>query len=198
MTTPRRDPEALLSAYLADGMEVLPDRVVDAVLDEVHRTRQRAGFGPWRTRPMSWRIPTMISYAKLAIAAVVVVVVAIGGLALLRPGESSGPAGAPTATPSPTPSPSAAPSASPSASPSISTTGWVPFTSDRYGYAILYPPTHAGIPPCTVSAPTVVARAQRDFMFATDWWRWLRALPLGKAYLRPLPSTRSSSAPILA
>ena len=28
-------------------MEVLPDRVVDAVLDEVHRTRQRAVFGPW-------------------------------------------------------------------------------------------------------------------------------------------------------
>ncbi len=40
MTKPR-DPEALLSAYLADGMEVLPDRVVDSVLDEVHRTRQR-------------------------------------------------------------------------------------------------------------------------------------------------------------
>ena len=52
MTKPR-DPEALLSAYLAEGMEVLPDRVVDAVLDEVHRTRQRAVFGPWGTRSMS-------------------------------------------------------------------------------------------------------------------------------------------------
>ena len=51
MTTPR-DPDALLVAYLADGMEVLPDRVVDAVLDEVHRTRQRAVFDPWRTRSM--------------------------------------------------------------------------------------------------------------------------------------------------
>ena len=51
MTKPR-DPEALLSAYLADGMEVLPDRVVDSVLDEVHRTRQRAVVGPWRTRSM--------------------------------------------------------------------------------------------------------------------------------------------------
>ena len=55
MTTPR-DPEALLAAYLVDGMEVLPDRVVDAVLDEVHRTRQRTGFGPflfhdWRREP---------------------------------------------------------------------------------------------------------------------------------------------------
>ena len=29
----RRDPEALLSAYLAEGMEVLPDRVADSILD---------------------------------------------------------------------------------------------------------------------------------------------------------------------
>ena len=108
---------------------------------------------------------------KLAIAAAVVAVVAIGGVALLRPGESSGPGGAPTAAPSPTPSPSAAPSPSPAASPSpISTTGWVPFTSDRYGYTILYPPTHTGIPGSTVSAPTFVAQAQRDFTFGTDRW----------------------------
>lgn len=50
--TKHRDPDALLSAYLTDGMEFLSDRVVDAVLDEVHRTRQRVVFGPWTTRPM--------------------------------------------------------------------------------------------------------------------------------------------------
>ena len=50
MTKPR-DPEALLSTYLEAGMTVLPDRVVDSVLDEVHRTRQRTVFGPRRTRP---------------------------------------------------------------------------------------------------------------------------------------------------
>ena len=69
MTKPR-DPDALLSAYLAVGMEVLPDRVVDSILDEVHRTRQRVVFGPWRTRPMS--------RTTLA-AAVVVAMVARGG-----------------------------------------------------------------------------------------------------------------------
>jgi hypothetical protein len=162
MTTPRRDPAALLSAYLAVGMEVLPDRVVDAVLDEVHRTRQRTVIGPWRN-------PTMNSYAKLAIAAVVVVVVSVGGLVLLRPGDSSGPGGASTATPSPTRSPSAAPTPSRAASPPpISTTGWVQFTSDRYGYTISYPPTHAGMPGSTVSAPTFVGGAGRDFRFGTD------------------------------
>ena len=107
----------------------------------------------------------------MAIAAVVVVVVGIGGLALLRPGKSSGPSGAPTAAPSPKPSSSAAATASPAASPSpISPTDWVPFRSDRYGYTVLYPPTHTGIPPCTVSAPTVVTQAQRDFKFGTDLW----------------------------
>jgi hypothetical protein len=112
MTTPRRDPEALLSAYLAVGMEALPDRVVDAVLDEVHRTRQRTVFGPWRTRPAS--------RATIA-AAAVVALLALGGLLILMVG---GPTPTPTEEPRPslqgivapssTPSePSAAPTASP-------------------------------------------------------------------------------------
>ena len=116
MTKPR-DPEALLSAYFVDGMDVLSDRVVDAVLDEIHRTRQRAGFDPWRTR----------STFKTAIgAASVVAVVALGGAFLViqrdqpavtsqsptaRPSPSAsqpavvGPSATPTATPSPTPTP---------------------------------------------------------------------------------------------
>ena len=151
--------------WLEDGPIVLSDRALLAALDEIHVTRQHRSARPVR------RFVAMNSYAKLAIAAVVVVVVAIGGLVLLRPGKSSGAGDAPTASPSPTPSRSAAPSRSPAASPSpISTTGWVPFTSDRYGYTISYPPTHTGIPPCTVSAPTVVAQAQRDFTFGTDLW----------------------------
>ena len=51
--TRHREPDELLDAYLAEGMQVLPDRVVDAVLDEVHRTRQRAVFGPWRIERMN-------------------------------------------------------------------------------------------------------------------------------------------------
>ncbi len=66
MTKPR-DPEALLSAYLADGMEVLPDRVVDSVLHEIHRTRQQAVFSPWRTRSRSLLIAAALLVA-LALA----------------------------------------------------------------------------------------------------------------------------------
>ena len=110
MTTPR-DPDALLAAYLADGMEVLPDRVVDAVLDEVHRTHQRAVFGPWRTRSMF--------KTALGAAAVFAVLVFGGSLFLL---QRSQPAvvGGPSQTPA-IASPTSAANASPSAvaSPSV-------------------------------------------------------------------------------
>ena len=165
-----RDMTRIVRSWLQVDEHESADRVLDIVLDLLDTTPQHRSAWPVR------RFVVMNSYAKLAIAAVVVVVVAIGGLALLRPGGSSGPGGALTATPSPTPSPSpapspsAAPSRSPAASPSISTTDWVPFRSDRYGYTVSYPPTHTGIPPCTVSAPTVVTQAQRDFKFGTDLW----------------------------
>jgi hypothetical protein len=103
MTT-QRDLDALLTGYMADGMNVLPDRVADAVLDEVHRTRQRAVLGPWRTSRMN-------SALKLAIAGAAVIVVALAGFTLLprdqsgvggQSSPSSGPSGgaaSPTATP---------------------------------------------------------------------------------------------------
>ena len=102
MTTPRRDPEALLSAYLAVGMEVLPDRVIDAVLDEAHRTRQRTVIGPWRTRPMS----------RTTLAAAAVVALLALGAALLVVG--GGPSPTPTEEPSPSLPAIVAPSSSPS------------------------------------------------------------------------------------
>ena len=89
MTKPR-DPDALLSAYLADGMEVLPDRVVDSVLDEVHRTRQRAVFGPWRTRSMS--------RTALGAAAVVAVLALGGAFFVIQRGQPA--VGGPSPTPS--------------------------------------------------------------------------------------------------
>jgi hypothetical protein len=158
-----RDMTRIVRSWLQVDEHESADRILDIVLDLLDTTPQHRSAWPMR------RFVVMNTYAKLAIAAVVVVFVAIGGLALLRPGGSSGTGGAPTATPSPTPSPSAAPSRSPAASPSpIDTTGWVPFTSDRYGYTISYPPTHTGLPPSTVSAPTFVGQAGRDFAFGTD------------------------------
>jgi Kelch motif len=98
--TKHRDPDALIASYLADGMEVLPDRVADAVLDEVHRTRQRAVFGPWRTRSMF----------KTALgAAAVFAALLLGGTIYLgqrgQPAVVAGPSSSPPLQSSPTPPP---------------------------------------------------------------------------------------------
>ena len=111
MTT-LRDPDALLSAYLADGMEVLPDRVVDAVLDEIHRTRQRTVFGPWRTRGLS-----RTASAAAAVAAMLVLgaaLFAVTGGPNPKPSEEPSPSLPGVVPPSSNPNgPSAGPTATP-------------------------------------------------------------------------------------
>ena len=77
-------------------MEVLPDRVVDAVLDEVHRTRQRAVLGPWRRRPMS--------RTTLAAAVVVAVVMVGSAFFVIQRGQPAVIGPAPTASASASPS----------------------------------------------------------------------------------------------
>ena len=103
MTTPR-NPDSLLAAYMADGIDVLPDRVVDAVLDEAHRTRQRVVFGPRRT-------PVMNSTFKVILAAAAVIAVVVAGISLLPRNDAA--VGGPSSA-----SPSAGPSTGPSAVPS--------------------------------------------------------------------------------
>jgi len=99
-----RDLDRLINAFLAEGQTELPDRVFDAVRSEIDRTRQRVVIGPWRT-------PHMNTFAKLAMAAAAVVVVAIVGYNLLP--ASSGVGGGPAVSPSPSPSPTPRPSPSP-------------------------------------------------------------------------------------
>jgi Tol biopolymer transport system component len=70
--TAERDPDRLVRAFLDEGPTVFADRSVESVLSEVHRTRQRAARGPWRTPPMFRTV-----FAPVA----VIVIVAIGGLA---------------------------------------------------------------------------------------------------------------------
>lgn len=102
MTT-SRDPDALLAAYLAEGMTVLPDRVIDAVLHEAHRTRQRAVFGPWGIRY------TSKSAFGAAAAIAVLLLGAAFWLGAFRPGVNFG-------APSPSPSSSGIVSPNPSQS----------------------------------------------------------------------------------
>jgi hypothetical protein len=103
MTKPR-DPEALLTAYLASGMEVLPDRVVDAVLDEIHRTRQRVVLGP--------RMSRSAFRARFA-AAAVVAMLALGAAFLFQRGKVDVAAPSPSAEASHSPSQPAVVNATP-------------------------------------------------------------------------------------
>jgi len=113
MTKPR-DPEALLSAYLAGGMEVLPDRVVDSVLDEIHRTRQRI--------PISLRGTTVMAFA-VGVAAVALIVVGANLLPRTNPSVVAGSSPTPSASPTlPSPSPTMAPTLAPT--PTIALLPW--------------------------------------------------------------------------
>ena len=109
MTTPR-DPEALLVAYLAVGMEVLPDRVVDSILDEVHRTHQnRVLWPPRRTR--------RLSRTTLAAAAVIAAIAVAGAFLIIERGlpEIAAPSPTPNTQPSPSLPAVVAPSSPPDA-----------------------------------------------------------------------------------
>lgn len=106
MTAPR-DTERLIRNFLADGPTVLPDRSYDAIRDDVDLTDQRVVIGPWR-------IPEMLTFAKLAAGAAAVIVASVLGVNLLSsppqvvgpPGPVASPSASPTASPSPSPSPS--------------------------------------------------------------------------------------------
>ena len=91
-----RETTRVVRSWLDEGVTKLPDRVLDAVLDQVPATPQRrSGWSAWR----SYRMNT---YLKLAAAVAAVLVVAVVGYQLL-PGRG-GFGGQPTLPPSPSPS----------------------------------------------------------------------------------------------
>ena len=100
------DLERRLAAYYAgEAPQRAPSRVLEGALADIDRTRQR------RALPrVPWRFPPMNTYTKFAIAAVAVVAIGAVGLAVLRPGSTTGPG---VLTPS---SPTAAAELSPPAS----------------------------------------------------------------------------------
>jgi hypothetical protein len=128
--------DQIADAFLAPGPVVLPDRVLDAAFEEVHRTRQRRVL--WLA---PWRFPSMSTFAKVAVAAVAVIAVGLVGLTFLQPGGNGG-VGAPSAAPSPTVAPTASPTPAPTPAPSADPTApplTGQFTSPTHGYAISYP-----------------------------------------------------------
>jgi hypothetical protein len=92
MTAPR-NPDTLITAFLAEGQEELPERAFDAVRRDINRTRQRVVIGPWRE-------PQLSTITRLAIAAAVIVAVGVAWINFAPTGNIGGP---------PTPVPTASP-----------------------------------------------------------------------------------------
>jgi hypothetical protein len=125
--------DRIAGAWLAEGPAELGDRVLEAALAEVHKTRQRhRAAAPWRTI-------TMPISMRLAAAVAIVAVVGLAGLTMFRGGIGGpGPSASPTDQAS-TPVPS-------STAPAPSSIAAVPlpplsaeFTSPWYGYRVAYP-----------------------------------------------------------
>jgi hypothetical protein len=116
----------LADHYATEAPSRAPEWVLGSVLATIDTTRQRRAL-----IRVPWRLPNMNTYAKWAIAAVVVVAVGALGLAFLRPGSAPGVGG--PGVPSPSPTPSSSPD--PSAPPPLGET----FTSTIHGISLSYP-----------------------------------------------------------
>lgn len=87
-------------AWLEDGPVTMPDRVLDAALDEIHLTPQRRA--PWP----AWRAPMNSTLSKAIVGIAAVLVIAVVGFNLasnVSPNDVGGPAATPTPAPSATP-----------------------------------------------------------------------------------------------
>ncbi|MEW5991671.1 MAG: hypothetical protein AB1736_10065 [Chloroflexota bacterium] len=98
-----RDVTSIVRSWLEAGATVLPDRVLDTVLDQLPTTPQRRAWWPAR------RFTEMNSAARYALAGAAVVIVAVVGINLLL-GLGTG-VGGPAVSPSPSPQLNPSPSA---------------------------------------------------------------------------------------
>jgi hypothetical protein len=127
----------IADAYNAEAPQRAPDWVLANALETIESTPQRRAL-----IRVPWRFPDMNNtFAKVAIAAVVVVVIGVVGLNMLSPRGSSSVGGS-----APSPSPSASPTPSPSSAAASNGTKAPPpltqtFTSAMHGIATSYPDT---------------------------------------------------------
>ena len=142
----------IADVYEREAPSRAPDWVLASILDAIEATPQRRVL-----IPVPWRFRHMNTFAKVALAAVVVIAVGALGLSVLGPRSPSGVGGQPSASPSPSPSPDA------SAPPPLTET----FTSDRHGFSISYPAgwtAQAATIPTTSTFPAFRS-PEGDFMF---------------------------------
>ena len=94
-----RDVTRIVRSWLEEGRTALPDRVLDAVLDQLPATPQRRASWPVR-RLLQMNMPARVATA----AAAVVTIAVIGAIAWPRGGRvAAQPTASPSASPTPTP-----------------------------------------------------------------------------------------------
>ena len=94
-----RETTRIVRSWLEDGVTTLPDRVLDAVLDQVPTTRPRRSW--W-----AWPFARSASSARFSAAAASTALLVVLGLMLLPIVVPGGSRGQPTPSPSPTAEPS--------------------------------------------------------------------------------------------
>ncbi len=109
---PEPDITRVVRSWLDEGVDRMPDRVLDSVLERVPTTPQRR---PVRS---AWRLPFMITSPRLAALAACLLVASVAAFALIaRPApvaSSPSPSASPSSSFAPASSPSIAPSQPPS------------------------------------------------------------------------------------
>ena len=120
----------LADYYESERPPRAPDWVLRSALETIDDIPQRRVV-----IRVPWRFPQMNTFAKVAIAAVVVIAIGAVGLSVLRPPSASNVGGQPTASPSPSPSPTFGATIIPEPPPALTET----FTSERHGFSISYP-----------------------------------------------------------
>lgn len=132
-TTTPRDPDAILAAWLEEGPNQLPETTRRAIAVGLRSTRQTR-----RAPRVPWRPNVMYPFARLAVGAAAIVIVAGGVFYLLSPSNQGIGGPSPAATPSPTAPPSATPSvpASPGSSEALT---WETFTARHSPYRMEVP-----------------------------------------------------------
>jgi hypothetical protein len=98
-----RDTTRIVRSWLDEGVTQLPDRVLDAALDQIPATPQRRLSWP------AWRRPSMNTYLRTSLVAAALLVAAVVGLQVFSGGPNVGPG--PTTTSSPSLSPLPTPQA---------------------------------------------------------------------------------------
>ena len=149
----------IADVYEREAPKRAPDWVLAKTLETIESTPQRRVLirAPWRSIEMS-------TFAKVAIAAVVVLAAGALGLAVLRPGTAPSVGGPGAPSPSPSLSPSPSPSPDPHAPPPLSET----FTSTVNGLSISYPSGWVTAPatePWTATSDPNYGSAARDQIY---------------------------------